>query len=371
MSMKTKTILGIFFISIALVAIIAPIASADTSTLNKTDFQQESFAKTIDYYDYVRAYAAQNNLSTPTNFDQWQANMYMTYVNTSGLQVLYAGLDNVTTNGASFLRIPAQSILMHYKTSSTKSDVILASTFLMLMSFSDSATSRFPNSPDVGDNLYASFSLGFDLSSLGAILPSLSSKTQIIPLISSDNGFQWTWGMTYTNLTAEWWKTSIDPSNLRFDNSLPFAITTYDELTFKYTLAIDPANHKATLSESHTIGRMRDLLIGSGLIWVHMNSTGTYGLLGRKLSDQTIYDFLNQNQIKMSVVDYQTSILANHSTYSTTSSGQNVTNADSSINDASVNTYTDNGEEISSLDFGANPTYNLYNYTGDPSQTTA
>lgn len=161
--------------------------------------------------------------------------MYMTYVNTSGLQVLYAGLDNVTTNGASFLRIPAQSILMHYKTSNTKSDVILASTFLMLMSFSDSGTSRFPNSPDVGDNLYASFSLGFDLSSLGAILPSLNSKTQIIPLISSDNGFQWTWGMTYTNLTAEWWKTSIDPSNLRFDNSLPFAIATYDELTFKYT----------------------------------------------------------------------------------------------------------------------------------------
>jgi hypothetical protein len=358
------------FVMIALMAITIPTVSAQTSSLSKSDFQQQSFAKTVDYLDYVRAYAAQNNLTTPANFNQWQANMYMTYVNTSGLQMLYAGLDNITTNGQTYLRIPAQSILLHYKTGNSGSDVITASTFLMLMAFSNTASSRFPNSPDVGDNLYASFSLGFDLSSIGATLPSLNSHTQIIPLTSSDNGLQWTWGMTYTNLTAEWWKTTFNPAEQQFDNSLPFAVTTYDQLTFKYTLTIDPSSNQATLSESHTIGRMRDLIIGSGLIWVHLNSTGTYGLLGRKISDQTVYGFLNKNQIKMSVVDYQTSVLANHNTYSVTSSGENVTGTDASVSGTVVNTYTDDGEKISSLDFGANPTYNLYNYTADPTQTT-
>lgn len=368
--MNLKTVLGLFFILTALVAVIAPSVTAESSTLNKADFQQQSFAKTVDYFDYVRAYAAVAGLSTPTNFDQWHANMYMTYINTSGLQLLYSGLEDITTDGTSYLRMPAQSFLMHYKTSNDSRDVLLASTFLMLMAFNDSATSRFPNSPDVGDDLYASFSLGFDLSSLGATMPSLNSKTEIIPLTSSDNGLQWTWGMTYTNLTALWWRTWIDPNNPRFDNSRPFAVTAYDELTFKYTLTIDPANNKATLTENHIIGRMRDMLIGQGLVWVHLNSTGTYGPLGRQLSDQTIYQYLDKQQIKMSIVDYQASILADHNTYSSTPSGQNVTDTDATVSAASVNTYTDDGEKISSTDFGAKPTYNLFNYTADPTETT-
>jgi len=214
----------------------------------------------------------------------------------------------------------------------------------MLMAFNDSSSSRFPDSPDLGDDLFASFSLGFDFSSIGAKLPSLNSQTQIIPLTSSNSGFQWSWGIKYTNLTAIWWKTWIDPNNPHFDNSLPFAVTTYDELTFKYTLTIDPANNKATLSENHDIGRMRDMLIGSGLLWVHLNSTGTYGLLGRKLNDQTIYNYLDTHQIKMSIVNYQTTILADHTTYSTTSNGQNLT-TDQIVSDSAINTYACDGDK--------------------------
>ena len=369
--MNIKPSLGIFFILIVSFAIVAPAVSAESNTLTKPDFQQQSFAKTVDYFDYVRAYATLAGLPTPANFDQWHANMYMAYINTSGLQLLYAGLEDITTDGSAYLRMPAQSFLMHYKTNENSRDVILASTFLMLMAFTDTENSRYPNSPDIGDNLYASFSLGYDLSSLGVNLPSLNSKTEIIPLASSEDNLQWTWGMKYTNLTALWWKTWIDPNDPHFENSLPFAVTAYDELTFKYTLTIDPANNKATLTENHVIGRMRDLIIGQGLIWIHMNNTGTYGPLGRQLSDQTIYAYLDKNQIKMSIVDYQASVLADHTTYSSTTTGQNVADTDAIVSDTTINTYTDDGEKVSSTDFGAKPTYKLYNYTSDPTETTA
>jgi hypothetical protein len=93
-SMRNKRIIGVLFVTVVLLSTLAPLASADT--LVKSDFEMESFAKTVDYYDYVRAYATLNGIQTPDNFDAWHANMYMTYVNESGLQLLYAGLDNVT-----------------------------------------------------------------------------------------------------------------------------------------------------------------------------------------------------------------------------------------------------------------------------------
>lgn len=369
--MNKKTTCIICFLLIISVAFTSPFAVAQTNTLVKSDFEQQSFQKTVDYFDYVRAYATLNGVSLPDNFDQWHANMYMTYINTSGVQLLYSGLDNITTNDSTYLRIPAQSILMHYKANGTDEDVLTASTFLMLMAFNDTSTSRYPGSPDIGDNLYASYNLGFDFSSIGATQPALNSQTQTIPLTSTSDGLQWTWGMTYTNLTALWWKTSIDPNNAHIDNSLPFAITTYDELTFKYTLTIDPTNNKATLTESHDIGRMRDLIIGAGLVWLHLNSTGTYGLLGKQqLSNQTIYNFLDRNQIKMSIIDYQTTIMANHTTYSKTTNGQEA-NTDQIVTNQAINTYADDGNKIGSLDFTAKPTYDLYNYTQDPTETTS
>lgn len=207
-SMDNKNLLGIFFIAIALIAMIAPFASADT--LLKADFEQESFAKTVDYFDYARSYASLNNISTPVGFENYHANMYMAYVNTSGLQLLYAGLENVTFDSSTYLRIPMQSFIIHYKTSNNSRDVIMASTFLMLMAFNETNGSLYPNSPDVSDTLYASFSLGFDLSALNATLPALNSKTETIPLAHSQDKLQWSWGMKYTNLTALWWRTWID-----------------------------------------------------------------------------------------------------------------------------------------------------------------
>jgi hypothetical protein len=62
--------------------------------------------------------------------------------------------------------------------------------------------------------------------------------------------------------------------------------------------------------------------------------------------------------------------MADHSTYSATSSGQNVTDTDTAVTDTSINTLTDDGERIASTDFSAKKTYKLYDYTADPTETT-
>jgi hypothetical protein len=366
--MKAKTTLGTILAAIILLGLIAPLVKADT--LDRTDFEQESFAKTVDYMEYVRAYATLHGIPQPANFDKWHANMYMTYVNSSGLKLLYAGLEDITKDESAYLRIPMQSFIMHYKTNENNRDVILASTFLMLMTFNETTNTLYPDSPDRNDVLYASFSLGFDLSDLGETLPVLNSETETIPLMHEGN--EWTWGMKYTNLTALWWRTWIDPNNPRFQNSWPVALTVYDELTFTYKLTIDPDAGTATLQENHVIGRMRHLFAGAVFpLWTYYNSTGHYGLFGRvKLGDDTIHDFIHDNNLKMSIINFQTSVMADHETYSQTQSGQNVTDTETEVTNTSIDTYADDGEKIFNADFGTKKTYKLYNYTADPTEST-
>jgi hypothetical protein len=360
--MKTE-LLAVLLIIIASASVVAPIANADT--LLKGDFLLESFSKTVDFMDYARAYAnSSGSEAPPSNFHSY---LYMNYINTSGLQLFYAGLDNITLGGPTTFRIPMQSFIIHYKTNNRTRDVLLASTFLMLLAFNESTDTIYPDLPDINDTLYASFIMGFDLTALNATLPVLNSKTETIPLTHSEDKLQWTWGMKYTNLTALWWRTWLDPVNPHFDNSWPVALTVYDELTFTYNLTIDPTANTTTLTENHMIGRMRDLLIGPPLLWVHYNSTGTYWL-GHKISNDTIYDYLQNNQIKMSIADFQTSILADHETYSTTPNGQNVTDTETPVTETQISTYADDGEKISDLNFGAKQTYKLFNYTDDPTE---
>ena len=364
--MKIKNLIPISLVTIALISIIAPTVNADS--LLKEDFLLESFSKTVDFMDYARAYATLHGLEAPAS--NHHAYLYMNYINTSGLHLFYAGLDNVTFGNGGALRIPMQSFIMHYKTNDHTRDVLLASTFLMLLAFNETSSSAYQDSPDIHDTLWASFSLGFDLSALNATLPIFNSRTETLPLTHSDDKLQWSWGMKYTNLTALWWRTWVDPNNPHFDNSWPIALTVYDELTFTYTLTIDPSTHTATLTENHVIGRMRQLLIGLiPLLWVHYNSTGTYGMLGHKISNETIYDYIQNNGIEMSIVNFQTSILADRETYSQTTAGQNVTNTETPVGDTSIATYANDGEKISEANFGAKETYKLFNYTDDPTET--
>ena len=358
--MKTNILPVILLACLLTTFIVTPNVTA-VDELLEADFQKESFAKIVDYFDYARAWALLHGLPKPKNF--WHAYVYMTYVNKMGLQILYAGLSNISLANLAYLTIPMQTLLLHYKTENNNRDALVASSFLMIMGFNDTVQSIYPDSPDRNDTLWASFSLGANLPSID--LPALNSKTEIFPLTSSEDGLTWKWGMKYTNLTALWTTTYITEEN-ETDTANPFGLATYDELTFNYTLTIDPNTHKATISQDHVIGRIRNLWI---FPFIHYNNTGCY-VFGIKISNETVYQFLYKHNVKMSIVNFQTSIMLDRETYSKSASGQNVTDSEVFVSDSSIATYADDGEKIFDAAFGVKETYNLFNYTEDPTEST-
>jgi hypothetical protein len=192
----------------------------------------------------------------------------------------------------------------------------------MMLAFNETNNTVFPDSPDKNDVLYASFSLGADLTPIfgSDTPPGQSSTTEIIPLTSEDE-YHWSWGMRYTNLTAIWWQISIDPANTHHDPR-PIAITRYEELTFTYHLTIDPETGTATLNTEYVIGRTTDLWLIFWLIALpipfHYNATGCHRMNGVKISDETVHEFLQTQGIKMSIVQFQSSVVLDRTTYSNT-----------------------------------------------------
>jgi len=369
--MKAK-VLQVFILVACLLTTLA-MTSVSADYLQKTDFEKESFAKTVDYFEYARAWALLHGLPRPQNY--WHAYVYMTYVNKMGLKMLYAGLRNVSLANQAFLTIPMQTLLLHYKTETNNRDALVASSFLMLMGFNDTAKSIHKDSPDRNDTLWASFSFGVNLKQLfpNATFPSFNSKSEIFPLTSSEGGLTWKWGMKYTNLTALWTTTYVTEEN-QTETSRPWGLATYDELTFNYTLSIDPKTNKATIAQDHVIGRMRNLWTFWGwfLIWPlynHYNSTGCYRY-ATKLSNETIYDYLHKHGVKMSIVNFQTSIMLERDTYSVSASGENVTDKEVLVSDSSISTYAEDGERIFNASFGVKQQYNLFNYTEDSEEST-
>lgn len=368
--MKTKMLLG-FFLVLCIVSTVTWIPFSFAATLAEADFDGEQFNKTVDFFDYARLYAAAHGKTAPPV--NWRAWVNTVYINQSGFQLFYTGLENITF-GTLALNIPMQNFLMHYKTENSSTDVITASSFLALLAFQDNNQTalNIPNSPDLNDTLYASFSLGVDLTSKfgNETPPELSSKTTIFPLTSSNNKTQWSWGMRYTNLTAIWWMIRINPDDSDFER-IPVAITRYNELAFTYSLALNATTHKAVLTENHVIGRMRELWYFP--TFSYYNATGHYGLFRHFRSiidpDQTIYQFLELYKVKMSIVQFSTTALLNL-TVKSASGTQNVTDRDVDVSTSSVSTTTNAGEKIFDASFGVKRTYKLYNYTKDQTETT-
>ena len=367
--MQKKMLPGVLLLAIFGMATILPAHAADT--LSPGDFKQESWSKTIDFFDYARSYASAHGKTPPPA--NWHANLYMVYINVSGFQLLYAGLINITTDNAT-LTIPVQNFLEHYKTQKGK-DVLMSSSFITLLAFNDTTSSLYPDSPDRNDNLYASFSLGLNLTEYfkDSSRPALSSKTTIIPLTSSADKLNWYWGMRYTNLTAIWWRMYTDPVRPRYEK-VPIAITTYEELTFTYNLTINPTDHTATVTANYVIGRMTNLWLIHWVVFipvvVHYNSTGAYWLNGAKISNETIYQFLEKHHIKMSIVLFQNSLVLNHKTKNRYNiNNQNVTDAEVDVSNGVITTSTDDEEKVFEANFGTKKMYNLYNYTADSTES--
>jgi hypothetical protein len=345
---------------------VLPVSAIDI--LEPSDFELESWSKSIDFFDYVRTYAALHDKTPPPENEH--AYLNLAYVNVSGLQMLSAGLFNITDE-ENVLTIPIQTTMMHYRSRDGLKDVVTASSFVMLMAFNETTDTLFDQSPDKNDTLYASFSLGYDLSEFfGNSTPDLNSKTEVIPLTSTSDGLVWTWGMKYTNLAALWWKPSIDPNNPVRDPR-PIALTIYDELTFTYELEINPETGEATLSMNYVIGKMRDLWVFWWLIFlpvtVHYNATGCYRLNGQQISEETIYDFIRNQGIKMSTVNFQGTVILDHSAYFE-SSGANVQDNEVVVDDSLIEAFADDGEKILDADFTTKESYKLFNYTLDPTE---
>ncbi len=364
----------VFHVIILVACLLTTLSMTPTSAdeLLRTDFQKESFAKTVDYFEYARALATLHGLPKPQN--HWHAYVYMAYVNKMGLQMVYAGLRNISLANQVYLTIPMQTMLLRYKTATNSRDALVTSSFLMLMAFNDSVNSVYPDSPDRNDTLWASFSLGLNLQQIfpNASLPAFNSNSQVFPLTSSEDGLTWKWGMKYTNLTALWITAHITGEN-ETDTSRPWGLATYDELTFNYTLSIDPDTHEATITQDYVIGRIRDLWAFYGWFIVplynHFNRTGCYRY-GAKVSDETVYDHLDTHDVKMSIVSFQTSIMLDRNTYCISSGGQNVTDNEVLVSNSSISTYADDGEKIFNASFGVKETYNLFNYTEDLTEST-
>jgi hypothetical protein len=341
-------------------------ASAATP-IQKADYQQTSFSKTVDFYDYVRQYATENGLTPPSATEH--AYLYTNYVNIRGFQLFYIGLVNATHNGR-YVTIPLQTFFEHYNTPQGK-DVITASSYLSLVAFNESASGDlYPNSPDRTDSVYASFSLGVDMSSYtsGHAIP-LVASSQVIPLTTTDN-LHWTWGLKYTNLNAIWWKIDVNPLSPSWDANVPRGIAQYNELTFQYDLTIDPTAKTAKLTASYTVGRITDLWLLGQTPALHLNSTGTYYGNGTRVNTQSVYSYLQQRQMKLSIVLANKTILASQKTTDDTETGKNVDNDTSAdISNTAINTKAPDGETVFKSDFGVKANYQLYD-ASDANPTT-
>lgn len=357
-----KILVCLLIVCLSINALVIPVSAEQ---LLKDDFTQPYFAKTVDFFDYARAWAVLKGLQEPPQ--HWHANVYMTYINQSGFQLLYAGLQNISLVPNVESTIPMQTILMHYKTQETNQDTLVASSFLMIMGFNDTDTSLHTGTPDKNDNLWASFSLGINLNELfpNTQFPAFNSGSEILDLThSTENGVEtWKWGMRYKNLTALWVTTDIaDEENT--NPNRPFGLATYDELTFKYTLTLSP-DGTATLHKDYVIGRMHDLFVFGGwfLIWPiynHYNSTGCYRY-NAKVSDVTVNEFLEENKVSMSIVEYQKVILLEKETQTVTDDGVDVSETEVEVSNSSLSTYSEDGELICNHNFSTKPKYQLYN----------
>jgi hypothetical protein len=361
-----------------LLAFNVTIPPVQAATLEHDDFELGEFAKTVDFFDYARAWATVRGMEKPPN--HWHANTYMTYVNHDGFKMIYAGLQNISLIQNVDLTIPMQTILMHFKTSESQQEALVASSFLMVMGFNDSMTSLNASMADKNDNLWASFSLGIDLTTLfpNVTFPAFNSTSEIIPLQNNtetnpEGPISWTWGMRYTNLTAFW--VTLDLVNEEnTDTNRPFGLATYDELTFKYTLTLND-DGVAILHKDYVMGKMHDLFVFGGwfLVWPiynHYNRTGCYRY-NAKVSDETVYDFLEATDVSMSIVEYQKTILIDKETDCTVN-GQDVSENEVAVTGSAIETHSEDGELICSQDFAAKPTYLLHNQSkSTPTEHTA
>lgn len=327
--------------------------------ITKNDFFMGSFSKTIDLFDYVRNHAEAIG-GTPPPAD-WTSDTVVNYINQNGVKLLYMGFAGVDYGKAKF-QLPLQSIVERFNT--TKGEpAMTASSFLMLMAFNDTKTSIYPGSPDKGDNLWASFSMGTDYSEVfpEGKTPKLMTSVEVTPMKNSGN--EYAWGMKYKDLAAIWWSVAGSAPKL-----LPSALCIYSELGFNYRLTFNPTEGTAKLYVTYTIGEMRDLWTVGYIeflpVVTHYNSTGTYNLRQQKIGAENIHEFLERNKISMSIVMGQRTWVADKEV-SNKVNGSNAVTEGVDVSSGFVQSTTPDGQKVFDVAFGGKKTYKLETASGE------
>jgi hypothetical protein len=81
---------------------------------------------------------------------------------------------------------------------------------------------------------------------------------------------------------------------------------------------------------------------------------------------------LQANQFKLSIVNSQKTILATHTVSDQDSSGASVDSDNATnVSNSAITTKADDSEKVFVSDFSTKPTYRLYNYTSDPTETSS
>ena len=330
------------------------IAAHGSEDITQSDFAAGSFSKTIDLFEYVREHAETVG-GTPPPAD-WSSKLTVNYVNQNGVKVFYMGFAGVDYGDAEF-QIPLQSVVERFNT--TKGEpAMTASSFLMLMAFNDTERSLYTGSPDKGDNLWASFTMGTDYSALfpEGKTPRLKTSVEVTPMKVSSDKSEWTWGMTYKDLAAMWW--NIAGSGLKI---LPGAFCIYDELGFNYRLVYNKSEGTAKLYVTYSIGEMRDLWtlghIGFLPVLLHYNDTGTYNLK-QKLGGETLHGFLERNKISMSIVMAQRTWVADKEV-SNKVDGIDASTDGVDVSSSAVQSTTSDGQRVFAISFGEKKAYKL------------
>jgi len=333
------------------------IESEASDTITANDFGPGSWSKSIDIFEYARRYAEVNGGTPPPT--EWTSNLVINYINQNSVKLLYMGFAGVD-NGKAEFQLPLQSIVERFNTTNGE-PAMTASSFLMLMAFNDTETSLYSGSPDKGDNLFASFSIGTDFSEVlpEGETPKLKTSVEVIPMTNSGN--EYTWGMKYKDLAAIWWGVAGSAPKL------PIAICVYNELGFNYRLTFSPSEGTVKLYVTYTIGEMRDLWTVSSIgflpLITHYNSSGTYNLRQQKTGTENIHAFLERNSIEMSIVMCQRTWVADKEV-SNKVNGSNITEG-AEVSSGSIQSTTPDGQKVFEVAFGEKKSYKLETASGE------
>jgi hypothetical protein len=344
--------------SLLVINSVGAISTQASDTITATDFGEGNWSKSIDLFAYARQNAEAVGGNPPP--DNWTSETIVNYINQNGVEVLYMGMAGIDFGQAKY-QLPLQSIVERFNT--TKGEpAMTASSFLMLMAFNDTKTSKYPGSPDKGDNLWASFSQGTDYSALlEGKTPKLTTSVTTTPL--KVNGDEYTWGMTYKDLAAIWWNVAGEGPKL-----LPAAFCIYDELGFNYRLIFNKVEGTAKLFVTYEIGEMRDLwtMSRASLIptIVHYNNTGTYNLRQQKIGSETLHGFLEKNKISMSILMSQRTWVAEKNVTNSLNGSTSAAEG-AEVSNGSVQSTTPDGQKVFEVNFGEKKTYKLETNDGE------